>query len=66
MFSRSIVVALFCYGVDAIQKHHHHEELVQYRPFTNGRTPWYGSATRPEADFPTSYKVPSYGVDRNI
>ena len=42
-------------------------EAVKYRPYVNGRTPWYKSYPRePEAGFKHSYFVPNFGVDKDI
>ena len=40
---------------------------VQYRPFVDGRTPWYvTSPSQPATDFPHNYPVPDFGVDEDI
>jgi hypothetical protein len=45
------------YGVDA----------VQFRPYQDGRTPWYKKAKRPDqTPFPHNYKVPNFGKDSDI
>ena len=38
-----------------------------YRPYVDGRTPWYKTTPKePEIDFPHDYKVPSFGADPEI
>lgn len=32
----------------------------------NGRTPWYKTVPEKEPEYPYNYKVPNFGVDRNI
>jgi len=40
---------------------------VQYRPFVDGRTPWYvTSPSQPATDFPHNYPVPDFGVDNEV
>jgi hypothetical protein len=40
---------------------------VQYRPYVDGRTPWYRtSPSAPATDFPHNYPVPDFGVDHDI
>jgi len=42
-------------------------EAVQYRPYVDGRTPWYvTSPSAPATDFPHDYPVPDFGVDHEI
>jgi hypothetical protein len=40
-------------------------ELLEYRPYTNGDTPWYKTSPKKAADpdYPINYAVPDYGVD---
>jgi hypothetical protein len=52
------VLALFMAGTT---------EAVQYRPFVDGRTPWYKTSPKAASiDFPHDYKVPDFGVDSDI
>ena len=38
-----------------------------YRPYTNGRTPWYSVPPRaPAIGHPIGYFVPNFGVDNDI
>ena len=62
---KSIVIALLCYNAQAI-KRPQYNELLEYRPYVNGRTPWYKTVPEREPDHPYNYKVPNFGVDRNI
>ena len=40
---------------------------VQYRPYTDGRTPWYKKYPRePKDEFPVNYAVPNFGEDQDI
>ena len=40
---------------------------IAYRPYVDGRTPWYKTMPREHAvEYPRDYYVPSYGVDREI
>ena len=40
---------------------------VQYRPYTDGRTPWYKKYPRePKEEHPVNYFVPDFGVDEDI
>jgi hypothetical protein len=40
---------------------------LAYRPYTDGRTPWYKTTPKePEPDFPHDYKVPSFGADQDM
>jgi hypothetical protein len=40
---------------------------IQYRPYTDGRTPWYvTSPSLPATDFPHNYPVPNFGPDHDI
>lgn len=42
-------------------------EAIQYRPFVDGRTPWYKTfPAAPEVGFNHGYKVPDFGVDTDI
>jgi len=42
-------------------------EAVRYRPYADGRTPWYKTSPgAPEIDFPHDYKVADFGVDHDI
>ena len=41
-------------------------EAVKYRPYVNGRTPWYKAAKGVEPNFDTGYFVPNFGVDSDI
>ena len=44
-----------------------HKDKNHYRPFTNGRTPWYKTHPRHAAiGHPVDYKVPNFGVDADI
>jgi len=37
---------------------------AQFRPYTNGRTPWYSTPKKaPEVGFPHDYFVPNFGLD---
>jgi len=40
--------------------------LLEYRPYVNGRTPWYKTVPEREPEYPYNYKVPNFGTDRNI
>jgi hypothetical protein len=38
-----------------------------YRPYTDGRTPWYTKASRPDpTPFPHNYFVPNFGADPDM
>ena len=40
---------------------------VQFRPYTNGRTPWYTSPPKaPEVGFKHDYFVPNFGLDHDV
>lgn len=40
---------------------------IKYRPYTEGRTPWYKTVPHVrEPDFPYDYKVPNLGEDREM
>ena len=40
---------------------------IKFRPYTDGRTPWYKTADRPDpTPFPHDYFVPDFGEDRDI
>jgi len=42
-------------------------EAVRYRPFVDGRTPWYKTSPGvAPVDFPHDYKVSDFGVDHEI
>ena len=69
MFNKSFVIALLCCSTQAIQKHPHHQEFVEYRPYVNGRTPWYAEVPPHPSlapEFPTGYPVVNNGDDREI
>jgi hypothetical protein len=54
---KAFVLALFLYGTEA----------VSFRPYTNGRTPWYTEPPKaPKDDHPVDYPVPNFGQDRDI
>jgi len=54
---KTFVLALFLYGTEA----------AQFRPYVNGRTPWYSQPARaPKDDHPVDYPVPDFGIDRDI
>jgi hypothetical protein len=57
MKSVSFAVMALIYGIDQAS-------AVQFRPYTDGRSPWYKKASRPDpTPFPHGYKVPSFGDD---
>jgi hypothetical protein len=42
-------------------------QAVKYRPYTNGRSPWYKEyAKEPTVDHDINYFVPNFGLDHNI
>ena len=44
-----------------------HKDKNHYRPYTNGRTPWYKTHPRHAAiGHPVNYFVPNFGVDADI
>ena len=44
------------------------EEQLEFRPYTNGDTPWYKTSPKAPAgpDYPINYKVNDFGVDQDI
>ena len=60
---KNIVIGLLCYNTaQAIHKHKpRHDEFLEYRPYVNGRTPWYSTVPPTEPDFPYNYPVPNFG-----
>ena len=55
--NKAIVLGIFLGTVDA----------VQYRPYVNGRTPWYKDLPKaPEPNFKIDYFVPNFGMDHEI
>ena len=63
-----MVLAIFLAGsVEAVQRRPQENEALQYRPYVDGRTPWYKtSPSAPATDFPHNYFVPDFGVDHDI
>ena len=44
-----------------------HKDKSHYRPYTNGRTPWYKTHPRhAPIGHPVDYYVPNFGVDAEI
>lgn len=42
-------------------------EAIQYRPYTNGTTPWYRTTPKVQPDsFPVNYPVADFGREKNI
>jgi len=43
-------------------------EQLEFRPYTNGDTPWYKTSPKAPAppDYPINYKVPDFGVDQDV
>jgi hypothetical protein len=40
---------------------------LAFRPYTDGRTPWYKTASRPDpTPFPNGYFVPNFGEDTEM
>lgn len=40
---------------------------TEFRPYTDGRTPWYTTTSRPDpTPFPHGYFVPNFGEDKDI
>ena len=63
-----MVLAIFLAGsAEAVQHRPHSHSALQYRPYVDGRTPWYKtSPSSPATDFPHNYFVPNNGVDHEI
>ena len=64
----AMVLAIFLAGsAEAVQHRPHSHQALQYRPYVDGRTPWYKtSPSSPATDFPNNYFVPNNGVDHEI
>ena len=57
MKATSLVLAIFLGSADALE----------FRPYVNGRTPWYTQPPRgPKDDHPVDYPVPNFGQDKDI
>jgi hypothetical protein len=69
MKTTAFVLALLTSEASAISLDRpHQDELLEFRPHTDGRTPWYKAVPKKEADpdYPINYVVPSYGADQEI
>lgn len=53
----TLAVLALIYGADALK----------FRPYTEGRTPWYKTTSRPNpTPWPHNYSVPNFGADSDI
>ena len=58
MKQSSLVLSIFLYGST---------QAIEYRPFTNGDTPWYKTPLKMQPDdFPVNYKVADFGTEQEI
>ena len=69
MYKTSLMVLALFLGdnVSAIRYAPEDDTHVQFRPYTNGRTPWYKSPPKePKVEFKHDYFVPNFGVDQDV